>query len=112
VSAAGREFGAVRPTEVAEMLQRGESFRFIDVREPLEHRVARVDGAELIPLARLPQWVGEIDPAERIVVMCHHGIRSASACAFLARNGFANVSNLTGGIDLWSLEVDPSVPRY
>ena len=112
MSAAERAFGTIQPAEVAEMLRRGDPFRFIDVREPLEHRIARVEGAELVPLAQLPFSAADFNPAERIVVMCHHGIRSASACAFLADNGFSNVSNLAGGIDLWSLEVDSAVPRY
>jgi rhodanese-related sulfurtransferase len=58
------------------------------------------------------EWAGTLDPADEIVVMCHHGIRSAQVCAFLARQGFRKLSNLAGGIDRWSHEVDPRVPLY
>ena len=112
MSVARRGYGVVTPREVHERLARGERLRLVDVRETLEHRIASVSGAELIPLGELPAAFGRLDPAEEIVVMCHHGIRSASACAFLAAAGFTRVSNMAGGIDRWSAEVDPTVPRY
>jgi rhodanese-related sulfurtransferase len=101
-----------RPAEVAGRIGRGERLRIVDVREPAEHRIASVAGAELIPLAELPSRAAELDRDEELVLMCHHGIRSAHACEYLARMGFARLSNMVGGIDLWSREVDPSVPRY
>lgn len=105
-------YEVVGPRDLLTMMERGERFRLIDVREPLEHRIASIDGAELIPLSTLPSSLDGLDREEPVVVMCHHGIRSASACAFLAREGFGRVFNLAGGIDRWSTEVDPSVPRY
>lgn len=105
-------YRSISPKELFERLQKNETFRFIDVREPLEHRIAHIEGAELLPMSRANEWLDTLDPAEEIVVMCHHGIRSANVCMFLAQNGFEKVYNLTGGIDLWSYEVDESVPTY
>jgi adenylyltransferase/sulfurtransferase len=105
-------FKRLLPKQVSEKLANGEQMRFIDVREPFEHAIAYVEGAELTPLSTLHDWVDTLKKDEEIVVMCHHGVRSANLCMFLTSNGFQNVSNLEGGIDLWSLEVDSSVPRY
>lgn len=95
-----------------ERRQAGAEFRFIDVREPHEYAVARVAEAELLPLTRFDEWIDRLAPDEEIVVMCHHGIRSANVCLYLARKGFQKVFNLEGGIDLWSVEADETVPRY
>jgi len=100
------------PAQFEERRGGGEALRLIDVREPAEFELARVEGAELMPLSRIHEWAGALDPAEEIVFMCHHGIRSAQVCAFLARQGFGKLHNLAGGIDRWSLELDPTVPRY
>jgi rhodanese-related sulfurtransferase len=105
-------YSTITPAKLAERTARGERVRLIDVREPQEFELARVDGAELLPMSRFEEWAGALDPAEEIVVMCHHGIRSGHVCAVLARAGFTRVSNLAGGIDRWSAEVDPGVPRY
>ena len=105
-------YDSISPSEVSERLKNGEKFKFIDVREPLEYETARVEQAELLPMSRLNEWIGDLRPEDEIVVMCHHGIRSANVCMFLLRNGFTKVSNLEGGIDLWSATVDENVPRY
>ena len=105
-------YQSITPSQTNEKLKSGENFRFIDVREPQEYAIARVETAELLPLTRFNEWIGALNPEEEIVVMCHHGIRSANVCLYLTRNGFQKVSNLEGGIDLWSVEVDESVPRY
>jgi rhodanese-related sulfurtransferase len=105
-------YQTITPTEFAARAARGERVRLIDVREPEEFELARVEGAELLPLSRFAEWAATLDPAEEIVVMCHHGVRSAQVCAFLARAGHARLHNLAGGIDRWSAEVDPRVPRY
>ncbi|HEV2801220.1 MAG TPA: rhodanese-like domain-containing protein [Pyrinomonadaceae bacterium] len=105
-------YKTISPAEFAERAARGELMRLIDVREPEEFELARVEGAELLPLSRFAQWAGALDAEEEIVVMCHHGIRSAQVCAYLAGQGFTKMSNLAGGIERWSREVDPSVPRY
>jgi adenylyltransferase/sulfurtransferase len=84
----------------------------LDVRTPLEHRICRLEDSKLIPLMELPERFSELDRSEEIVVYCHHGNRSARAVDFLRRMGFENTRNLSGGINAWSLEIDPSVPRY
>lgn len=105
-------FKSLTPEEVSEKIKNGENFKFIDVREPLEYELARVEEAELLPMSQAGEWIGTLKPEDEIVVMCHHGVRSANVCAYLARNGFENVSNLDGGIDFWSMTVDRKVPRY
>lgn len=90
-----------------------EQFRLIDVREPSEFEIARIAGAELKPLGQIMTWAQSLpDQHETIIVYCHHGIRSARACEYLMHMGWTQISNLTGGIDAWSQQVDPAVPRY
>ena len=105
-------YQSISPTELAERLKNKENFRFIDVREPHEYEISRIEAAELMPLTQFNEWIGTLEPQKEIVVMCHHGIRSANVCMFLVRNGFEKVWNLDGGIDAWTAEVDPRVPRY
>ncbi len=105
-------YKTITPAEFAERQARGEAPLLIDVREPLEFELARVEGAQLMPLSRFDEWSPLLDPERETVFMCHHGIRSAQVCAFLARAGFKRLYNLAGGIDRWSTDVDPAVPRY
>lgn len=105
-------YETITPAQLAERLKNKEKFRLIDVREPQEYDVARIDAAELLPLTRFNEWIDTLKPEEEIVVMCHHGIRSANVCMFLVRNSFEKIYNLEGGIDSWSLEVDENIPRY
>ncbi|SHH16147.1 Rhodanese-related sulfurtransferase [Hydrocarboniphaga daqingensis] len=84
----------------------------LDVRLPEELEIAALPGAVNIPLNDLPDRIGELNPAAPIAVLCHHGVRSERAARFLERSGFVDVSHLEGGIDAWSLEFDPAVPRY
>ena len=88
----------------------------LDVREPWEFALAaiRIEGLEtrLMPMNSVPELCGELDPTQPVVCICHHGMRSAQVVAFLERQGFEAVYNLAGGIDAWSLQVDPSVARY
>lgn len=84
----------------------------LDVREPWEFAIAAIPGAKLVPLATLPGALADLDPAAETIVVCHHGVRSWHACQYLAQAGFTRVANLAGGIEAWSLEVDPAVPRY
>ena len=88
--------------------------RLIDVREPEEWAVARIPGAELLPLSQWPAIAIEklTDKSQPLLIQCHHGGRSARATAWLLEHGFENATNLAGGIDAWSVEIDPSVPRY
>jgi len=105
-------YGTIRPAEYEERRRRGDAPPLVDVREEVEFGLARVEGARLLPLSRFDEWAPTLDPEEELVFMCHHGVRSAQVCAFLARAGFRRLHNLEGGIDLWSAEVDPEVPRY
>ena len=84
----------------------------VDVREPWEHDKARIEGSTLIPMREIPARVGELPADREIVLMCHHGSRSAQVAQWLAGNGVARVHNLAGGIDAWSRLVDPAIPRY
>jgi adenylyltransferase/sulfurtransferase len=100
-------------TQVKAMLDRGETFRFIDVREADEYAVARIEGSELLPLSQAPTWIPTLKPDETIVFFCHSGFRSQQIASYLARQqGFTNAANMLGGIDDWSIRVDPTVPRY
>jgi molybdopterin/thiamine biosynthesis adenylyltransferase/rhodanese-related sulfurtransferase len=100
--------------DVAAMRARGESFLFLDVREPHEHATARIEGAQLVPLANVAARADEFAAWKQrpVVVHCHKGGRSAKACKTLQQLGFTDVWNLAGGIEAWSLTVDPEVPRY
>lgn len=99
--------------QVKAKLDQGESFRLIDVRESEEYAIARINGAELLPLSRAAEWIGTLDPNQEYVFFCHHGYRSAYVAAYLASNlGFSRVANMVGGIEEWSLRIDPSIPRY
>ncbi len=88
----------------------------LDVREPAEWRLAtvHVEGAELLqmPMYSIPPRLHELDPARPVAVLCHHGGRSMQVAMFLLQRGFTRVANIAGGIDAWSLQVDPSIPRY
>jgi molybdopterin/thiamine biosynthesis adenylyltransferase/rhodanese-related sulfurtransferase len=89
-----------------------ESFQLLDVREIFEHEIARIDGAKLIPLREIGARAEELPREEQIIVHCHSGKRSAQAVRLLRERGFRNVYNLEGGIDAWSSEINPAVPRY
>jgi rhodanese-related sulfurtransferase len=84
----------------------------VDVREPWEFDRAHLDDTTLIPMREIPSRIGELPADKDLVLMCHHGSRSAQVAAWLSRNGFTRVHNLAGGIDAWSRLVDPAVPRY
>ncbi|MBA2621249.1 MAG: hypothetical protein H0U87_08620 [Acidobacteria bacterium] len=106
-------YKTISPKELFEQLKNsGERVNLIDVREPLEFEIARIDGAKLLPLSRFREWIETLRAETETVVMCHHGVRSARVCEYLAQNNFTKVFNLDGGIEAWSLEVDPNVPRY
>lgn len=94
------------------LLASAEPPQFLDVREPWEVETAAVAGALNIPMGQVPTRLDELDRARPVIVMCHHGRRSAQVGMLLERNGFAEVINLGGGIAAWSEEVDPAVPQY
>ena len=84
----------------------------LDVRENWEFETCRIAGSTQIPMNLIPVRVTEIDDDREVVCICHHGARSMQVAAFLERNGFDNVTNLTGGIHAWAVQVDPSMPTY
>ena len=102
------------PNELADRLRSDQPPRLLDVRQADEHAFASLPNSTLIPLGELPERLEEIEQwqDEEVVVYCHHGIRSAHAIAHLRAAGFKRLHNLSGGIERWSVEVDPSVPRY
>ncbi len=115
------QFCGVRETEdvptisVHELKQKmndGETFELIDVREPFEYEIARIDGAKLIPLGEIAERTDELQREQPIIVHCHSGRRSAQAVRLLQQRGFRNVYNLEGGIDAWSDQIDSGVPKY
>jgi adenylyltransferase/sulfurtransferase len=98
--------------ELAARRERGDDLVLIDVREPHEFEIAHIPGATLIPLNSLPERMNELDSSREIVLQCHLGVRSMRALETLYRAGFRKLKNLRGGIEAWSRDVDPSVPRY
>ena len=91
----------------------GEPLRLIDCREPWEFELVRLEGAELIPMNETPGRIEEYRSADvPVVVYCHHGVRSMNVVGWLRDQGLKDVWSLAGGIDRWSLTIDPSVPRY
>ena len=115
----------VSPTEIKTRINAGEALRMIDVREIPEHQICRIEGARLIPMNSIPQHLQELESetSDRLggdadnqggtlIVFCHHGVRSLAVVDWLRRQGLENCQSMAGGIDLWSLTVDDSVPRY
>jgi rhodanese-related sulfurtransferase len=102
----------VSPTDAASLLRENKA-RFIDVREPWEVATAHIEGAMTIPMGDVPSRAHqELDPDERLVVFCHAGVRSMNVTVWLRNQGFEQVQSLRGGIDAWSVEVDPKITRY
>ena len=95
-------------------IDKGESFLFLDCRDPSEHATASIKGTMLLPMTELAQRISELDPYKNsaIVVHCHHGGRSLRVTNWLRQQGFSHVTNMAGGIDEWSQQIDPAVPRY
>jgi len=105
----------VDPQEVKRRLDSGEKLHLIDVREPHEFALAKIEGATLIPMRSVPGELQDLDArAEQatLIVFCHHGVRSLNVVHWLREQGVDACQSMSGGIDLWSLRVDPSVPRY
>jgi rhodanese-related sulfurtransferase len=104
----------IAPAEIAKMLRSPKPPRLLDVRQPEEHELVALPDSKLIPLGQLFHRIEELESwkDEEIVVYCHHGIRSQQAISLLRQAGFKNLINLQGGIDAWSVEVDPVLRRY
>jgi rhodanese-related sulfurtransferase len=99
---------------VSSRIARGDDFVLLDCRQPNEYEVARIAGATLLPMTELRARVAEIEAmrGKQVIVHCHHGGRSLQVAQWLRGQGFADAQSMAGGIDQWSLEIDPSVPRY
>lgn len=101
------------PTALHARLAAGEDIQLIDVREEMEFEYCRIAGSVLIPLGDIPRRAAEIRAEGPVVLICHHGVRSAQALGYLQhRLGHKNLLNLRGGIDAWSLQIDPNVAVY
>jgi len=110
-------FSEITVKELAKRLSSDEgTLQLIDVREPQEIALSRLDGFVNLPLSEYEQWSEQVpirfDIHAETLVLCHHGIRSAQMCGWLVSQGFTNVKNITGGISAYSISVDPSVPQY
>lgn len=105
------DYENITPRELKEKLASGDRPELLDVREPWEFELARLESSRLVPLGQMHRRVSELDPTRETVVICHHGVRSAYVTRSLQRSGFTSVSNLEGGLDAYS-RVDANVPRY
>lgn len=103
------------PQDLQRRIAAGEKLALIDVREPHEFERARIEGAELIPMRNVPAELSRLDAQADdapLIVFCHHGVRSLNVVHWLREHGVDACQSMAGGIDRWSLEIDPGVPRY
>ncbi len=105
------DYESITPRELKERFDAGEHPRLLDVRQPWEFALSKIEGSMLAPLEELPEVVPRLDRREETVILCHHGVRSAHVVRVLQEAGFERVLNLEGGLDAYS-QVDGSVPRY
>lgn len=105
-------FDRLSPADFVARRARGELWQLLDVREPWELAIASVGDSLGIPMGEIAERHRELDPATPVAVLCHSGGRSARVAEFLARQGFVRVANIEGGIDAWSQQCDPAIPRY
>lgn len=109
-------YGAVptiTPAEAAAALAAGrDDFVLLDIREPDEWAIVRIEGARFVPMGELPERRAELDPGAEIAVLCHSGRRSHAVTAWLQQQGWTRACNVVGGIDRWATTVDPGLPRY
>ncbi len=105
----------ITPQDVKRRLDAGEKLHLIDVREPQEYALARIEGSELIPMRSVPAALQNIEARAddgAVIVCCHHGVRSLNVVNWLREQGVEACQSMAGGIDAWSLTIDPAVPRY
>ncbi|MGL5058567.1 MAG: rhodanese-like domain-containing protein [Microcoleus sp.] len=111
-------FGQITVEELGRRLAETnvEKLQLVDVREPQEIELASLPGFTIMPLSEFAEWsetiADRLDRDTETFVLCHHGVRSAQMCHWLTSQGFTNVKNIVGGIDAYSMLVDPTVPRY
>ncbi|HBG93723.1 MAG TPA: sulfurtransferase [Chromatiaceae bacterium] len=109
----------LNPHDLQDLLRRTQADRrpwLLDVREPWEFNICRIEGSQLVPMRQIPaqvqSWSDDIKAEQSVVVICHHGIRSQQVALYLERQGFAQVYNLQGGVDAWARDVDPAMAKY
>jgi len=102
----------ITPSDLKQRMDRGDKVLLVDVREPSEYEICRIEGAQLIPMRTIPANLQSLDIDEDVICYCHHGMRSMDVAVWLRNQGVPNAKSLAGGIDRWSLEIDPKVPRY
>ena len=102
----------IAAADLKKRLDAGEKIVLVDVREPWEYQQCRIDGAMLIPMVTVPSNLQKLDTDEPVVCYCHHGIRSLDVANWLRQQGVSGAKSLAGGIDRWSLEIDPKISRY
>jgi rhodanese-related sulfurtransferase len=102
----------IAPQELKQRLDKSEQLLIVDVREPWETQLGVITGAKLIPLNTIPANMEIFANAEEVIIYCHHGMRSLNAATWLRSQGVDGARSLTGGIERWSTEIDPKVPRY
>ena len=102
----------ISAAEAAKYIRSDPGTVLLDVREPSELEICRIDGALHIPMGEIPERAEPLPQDGRLIVLCHHGMRSAKVQAYLIARGFENTANLTGGIHAWAEEVDPEMARY
>lgn len=102
----------ISPAEAKAHLERVDGVLLVDVREPWETQLCRIEGAILMPMGTVPANVQKLDVDGEVICYCHHGVRSLDVAVWLRSQGVARARSMTGGIDRWSSEIDPGVPRY
>ena len=101
------------PTQLKDYLEQAPTPPFLlDVREKWEFEICSIENSQLIPMGQIPAKLELLDPEQEIVVICHHGIRSANVCRYLEHEGFDQMINLSGGVDAWAQDVDINMPVY
>jgi rhodanese-related sulfurtransferase len=100
------------PLELRQRQERCEELTILDVREPWERQTASIAPSAHIPMSDIPARLQELDPEQHIVVYCHHGVRSLLVTDWLRKQGYQKAQSMSGGIDRWSLQIDPGIPRY
>jgi rhodanese-related sulfurtransferase len=103
------------PRDVKQQLDAGKSLHLIDVREPNEFAICKIEGATLVPMRSVPSEMQDLETKAAtapLIVFCHHGVRSLNVVHWLREQGLENCASMSGGIDAWSATVDPNVPRY
>jgi rhodanese-related sulfurtransferase len=101
----------LKPEEAKDFME-NNNVRLIDVREEWENNTAKIENSELMPLSRFVDASKSLNKEDKIIIYCHHGVRSLQVCYYLEKLGFNNIINLDGGIDAWSKDVDSSIPLY